>query len=65
MLSKRGTTLPQHKNLITTNFAYRLLPSLSSSFAKRPLTYNASVDDELSTVDKELGCRDIEVNREG
>lgn len=47
---------------ITTNFAYSLLPSLSSSFAK-PF----ELGDELSAIPtlEELGCKDIEVKLAG
>lgn len=51
---------------ITTNFAYRLLPSVNSSFAKFLIEDNGVLDDVLSIpMDEDLGCKVIEVNLEG
>lgn len=52
-------------NELTTNFAYRLFPSLNSSFAKRPLVNNAADDVLFAPMEEELGSTLIEDNLEG
>jgi hypothetical protein len=51
---------------ITTNFAYRQLPSVNSNFAKCCREDSGVLDDVLSIPkDEDFGCKVIEVNLEG